>query len=125
MTDRLKEIRDRLEKATPGPWEPHGLHVALVSEKKPICLISDWVGFDKALNNIDFIANSPSDIQFLLDEVDAYKKGAEALHRGLDEHMEEIKRLEKKVVKAFQSGHNQGYEEGYYDIGEYKRKHEQ
>jgi hypothetical protein len=64
MTDQeIKEIRERCDKATPGPWECHDLGPTLVEmpKSKP-AQVYKWV-------DADFIAHARKDIPKLLGEV--------------------------------------------------------
>lgn len=69
MTEqRLVEIRERLSKATPRPWQTRFVYRLFDSARKdPINLFEtpkerDW-------DDADFIANAPEDIEFLLAEL--------------------------------------------------------
>ena len=84
MTDeRLKEIQERLDKATPGPWEARTWHeesgmtaIFPVRGSGSIADVSHWKdGSHCAANkqDADFIAHSISDIPFLLAELQRYK----------------------------------------------------
>jgi len=71
MTDnRIEEIKERLAKATPGPWRDG--QIGNFRVYGPDGRGSDSGLLSTAFNreNATFIANSPSDIQFLLDEVE-------------------------------------------------------
>jgi hypothetical protein len=84
---RIDEIRKRLDAATPGPWV-HATPwkgVRHVTQEGPRC---DWItchGFQgtNRVEDGDFIANAPSDLAFLLAEVERYKKALdEAIVHG-------------------------------------------
>lgn len=71
---RLEEIRERCEKATPGPWErcQFGDHTVDVSCKSGVAIVP-WTGFDDSdrefsehLANAAFIASARQDIPYLL-----------------------------------------------------------
>jgi hypothetical protein len=71
---RLEEIRSRLAKATPGEWVPcewdpmEPRHILLKSkEHGPICTTPNFCRSD----DLALCANSPSDIAYLLSELDA------------------------------------------------------
>ena len=88
MSDRLSEIRERLEAATPGPWEYFGealmgsvirggnqpsiLGVAVdpdeSQERRRECMGKNWC------RDAHFIANAPSDIRWLLERVEALER---------------------------------------------------
>lgn len=77
--EKLAEIRERLGKITHGPWKGHWKGntvkshcVWSVADQKNVCSsISPKTG------NADFIANSPADIQFLLDFIDGQQRQLE------------------------------------------------
>lgn len=65
MSDRLQEIRARLDAATPGPWVPvliNGVESPGIRNPVPT-----W-----AQN--DLIAHAPADIAWLLDEVERLRR---------------------------------------------------
>lgn len=74
MTDRLQEIRARLDAATPGPWEntdDWSVVTAVVRQR------SKWLPDYEMLVadvgqpvNADLIAHAPADIAWLLDRLD-------------------------------------------------------
>lgn len=74
MKHRISEIKDRLEKATPGPWEADICETGsgVVSDEGWICQL--WYKTEEPMENhicnADFIAHAPEDIRFLLDEID-------------------------------------------------------
>jgi hypothetical protein len=88
---RLTEIRNRLEKATRGPWK------AILRKAERLMPIiqfgcpenpdTDYGGFmygrtgysPNPDNNAVFIAHCPDDVEFLLDEVDRLKAEVAAL----------------------------------------------
>lgn len=78
MQDRIKEIRDRVEKATPAPWDiGDGKELSLYEGKNSVVkkggrvIVSRAIydsDFDKqTYADVEFIAHSPSDIKYLLD----------------------------------------------------------
>lgn len=90
--ERLKEIRERLESATPGGWSTseavddseYGSYVAYgIEEVAPIRWYADSDSAHTALDPLEksdaeFIAHSKSDIEFLLGAlVQAYEDGVE------------------------------------------------
>lgn len=67
MNERMREIRDRLDAATPGPWESMraGLGTRVVHEEGQFLTL-----VTPALKNscdAEFIAHAPGDIRWLLD----------------------------------------------------------
>lgn len=82
MSDRLQEIRARLDAATPGPWRI--LH-------HDLCCGESWVrdesGYhvgtslysndEKRDENLSLIAHAPADIAWLLDEVERLRESCD------------------------------------------------
>lgn len=80
MQDRLKEIQDRVDKATDGPWivssedicecplcEGEGEVVSADIDGDGWTALAQTYGIGSMVfNNAQFIANAPSDIKFLL-----------------------------------------------------------
>jgi hypothetical protein len=69
-TDRLQEIRARLDAATPGPW--------LYPEDDPTRIqASDGVSvavITRRVDDADLIAHAPADLAWLLDKVEELTK---------------------------------------------------
>lgn len=82
MIDRLEEIKQRLENATPGPWiaqnggEGDDTSIWFVSTKdsqpKTWQAVAEC-GFSLPFSNADFIAHAREDIPFLLAEIERLK----------------------------------------------------
>ena len=72
MSDRLQEIRARLDAATPGPWRDDHQSWCIwapdheADEPDARCLVAE-VGCGP---DTDLIAHAPADIAWLLDEVE-------------------------------------------------------
>lgn len=92
MSDRIEEIRERLAKATPGPWtwgaiEDSGSTVFAPSRKLNLAAV--WRNYDSkdAPQNHEqdaaFIANAPSDIDFLLRELTAAREAIDEAAKAL------------------------------------------
>jgi hypothetical protein len=76
MSDRLSEIRARLDKATPGPWEVVGYGTSGVTIAHPnegyhdlnvLKTTDDW---PPNAADAELIAHAPEDIQWLAGEVE-------------------------------------------------------
>ena len=65
---RLTEIRSRLEKATPGPWEQKVHRYSTYYNAKVLIEPSVAAVFESNANS-DLIAHAPEDIAYLLSEV--------------------------------------------------------
>lgn len=103
-SDRLREIAERAEKATPGPWEAH---VAIrypggtaqergvlgPNGENPICWVVDE--FEMSTSNDDFIAAAREDVPFLLSEITKLNA----------EKAETIEVLERYPVNGWQYEH--------------------
>ena len=78
---RIEEIRERLDKARPGPWraksEQRVVYVFAGDER----LAGVGMAYDeKAVANADLIANAPADLAWCLDKLDAIR----ALHQPFE-----------------------------------------
>lgn len=84
MEERLKEIRQREQKATPGPWvsiEETWNEGAVGGCPK---MVTPWredafEGDDEAAANMDFIYHARQDIPFLLDRIEQLETQVEDL----------------------------------------------
>jgi hypothetical protein len=92
----LAEIRERLEKATPGPWVNEGdvvadeqsivvgvesynwRFIAHINSDTDDGLETPPISPEEAKANAEFIANAPTDIAFLLDEFASLRSQLEA-----------------------------------------------
>lgn len=99
LSDHIEQIKARLERATPGPWEvfEHRDHSGL--EAGPphteeylrgyvnrVCGDSEWMRrgvTEQQRNDFRFIANAPSDIEFLLAEVERLRIENQGLNDSL------------------------------------------
>jgi len=132
MTDREKkiaEIREALEKATPGPWHMSKLSAGyLVDDRgKDITVFIEYnedgsvhMEFENWQNNSRLIANAPEWLRFLLDELDRQRTENKELcerklelRKSLDESdqwfkkaSENVQRLEKERDKLIEGLHN-------------------
>lgn len=77
---RLDQIRQRLERATAGPWgqthAPGSQQVYSESTHNPECS-GEWVAECATTLDQDLIANAPTDLKLLLDVVERAIKGLE------------------------------------------------
>ena len=69
MSDRIAEIRARLDAATPGPWHKHDDEPWVTNSATPPMRIIA-TGLRGQPENADLIAHAPADIAWLLDEVE-------------------------------------------------------
>jgi len=107
-SDRLKQIKERADAATPGPWKEGDYYEAVYSDDNRIladlCGSSecDYIpprgryiddrnyeeaqfrGWDEQRNNAAFIAHARTDIPFLLDAIEAANERITALEMELD-----------------------------------------
>jgi hypothetical protein len=79
MPDRLAEIRARLDGATPGPWVRQDWacgDIAVVPEQRNKDPHRNFIvnGEGAWDDDIAFIAHAPTDIAWLLDEVERLEK---------------------------------------------------
>ena len=107
---RISDIRDRLAKATPAPWaiETNDMVCGYVYSDdefgSAICNCN-MTGAGRrdinAINNADFIANAPSDIAFLLEQLEQNAEGykiAEALSKQVSELQNEIEQKDAQIL---------------------------
>lgn len=92
LPQRLQAIRERLERATKGPWTgdyygtkydvfaPKGEDVVIVANTD----CGNEIPFDDQWANMDFIAHSPQDIQFLLQAVEVMRENLESINKSLN-----------------------------------------
>ena len=79
MKNRLSEIKNRLEAATPGPWYPGFAWPNAIYKNKALTKQLGTVGKNSHINDengkidAEFIANAPQDISDLLAVVEVYK----------------------------------------------------
>jgi hypothetical protein len=87
-TDRLAEIRARLDAATPGPWHRKGKAVLGPREERdlgtgPAALLHTGMPYDgpngRCGANAELAANAPDDLAFLLGELDDAQRLFDAL----------------------------------------------
>lgn len=78
---RLEEIRARLDKATPGPWEArvNDLTDEVIIEHEQeyrwqVAWIADTYKRDWAMPDADLIANAPADLAWALSEIERLSK---------------------------------------------------
>jgi hypothetical protein len=99
MQDRIKEIRYRAEKATPAPWDiGDGGELSLyggensVVKKGGRVIVSRAIygsDFDKQTYiDVDFIANSPADINYLLAALEEAQDTNEKLKKDFNKEAE-------------------------------------
>ena len=91
MDKRLQEIRDRLGKIRLGEWSKYGIS-ALINYGKKHCGMWDISERRDGETHVmplydedaDFIANTPTDIKFLLDELDQAQDRERVLRDFID-----------------------------------------
>lgn len=123
MKERLKAIEERLNAASPGPWEhePGDSSIEAASGGTVCCIqhhgsIHTFLSTGEEYSHADgeFIANAPKDISFLLACVDALGKETSAIHELItacrklreahDERWERTKKLQELATQARQEG---------------------
>lgn len=90
MTDRKAEIRARLETATPGPWFANDTHINGMESQRNIdnaaneqvCWTTRGWPNGVAVANAILIANAPTDIAWLLEELERAKLENQSLGRA-------------------------------------------
>ena len=76
MSDRLNEIRARLDAATPGPWRyaPNPLGGIVDSDGRYIIAPYCGYGDERDMPDVLLIAHAPADIAWLLNEVERLRR---------------------------------------------------
>ena len=107
MRTRLSEIKNRLEAATPGPWDNRCLNT-LDNMAKPRHIWTEY-GFicelksplDSSVADAEFIANAPQDIADLLAVVGVYEAGLKSIST-LDKfkHLHVVNGAQEALTKA-------------------------
>jgi hypothetical protein len=78
MTDEeLKVIRERCEKATPGPWRADGRYIETIEGAEEEMAIYDEGGHDEL--DAEFIAHAREDVPRLLEEIERLREGLKKL----------------------------------------------
>lgn len=112
MTDRLTEIRQRLEKATKGPWEyeysgsgDYEIHSKAFERRGDRTLAKLWRSYTDsgeyfALDNADanFIANSKADVEFLLQEINSLTAKLEKAKEALETPCPACSRMQEQAA---------------------------
>jgi len=102
---KIAEIREALEKATPGPWHMSKLSAGyLVDDRgKDITVFieynedgSVYMEFENWQNNARLIANAPEWLRFLLEERDKLIEGLRKLAKTNAENISEIREWKAK-----------------------------
>lgn len=79
--NQLIEIKERLAKAAPGPWsykkQAYGSTEMTDSTGDPIFYIDNSGGIEMFTQEAEFVSNSPSDIEFLLETTEKMKGALE------------------------------------------------
>ncbi|MNI26719.1 hypothetical protein D3C73_804300 [compost metagenome] len=112
MNERIQEIKERHAAATPGPWRTF-VKDNFVNEDNYRTIIAGvgfysppkYVGFgcDLYISEADaeLIANAPSDIAYLLSEVERLQTGFEVLSKTpVHVHPSEIRDFAKRILKG-------------------------
>lgn len=123
MNDRIQEIKKRLAEATPGPWEAvvgNYNEIAIVGQKGLVMSFGGYAGFDnfKGTEPSDederFITWAPSDISYLLSEVERLQTDIKAMKEALEwtrKHYEEewtyvpgVGEIVEEIIMRFEQG---------------------
>lgn len=84
LQDRLKEIKDRIERATPGPWTKGPVHLRNYSHFNLVANVRgvEILGQYKAVSCGDdaaFIAHAPTDLAKLIKVIEVYEESLEEM----------------------------------------------
>lgn len=113
--ERFKAIRERLEAATPGPWEVASLAdgenrpaVAEVIDGDhtifPVQRLTAEVLAERIEADEQFIANAPTDIAFLLDALAQVEAERDALREALDDLASLLDRVYRGAMGLWKHG---------------------
>lgn len=98
----IQEIKARLEAATPGPWWWED--DILCANEPYVVVVKPWFDDDKYENTVhvfkhdaEFIANAPTDIRYLLDEVKRLTEENEQLTERLGAAVEDMTEIANSV----------------------------
>lgn len=111
MTLRLKEIRERLEKATPGPWQMAN-HRGAVN----VYRIDNDMTANEAMRSFEanrqFIESAPSDIAWLIEQIEKCQKDRDewkahfdaraGIHENLIDDMKQIQSENDRLRAALE-----------------------
>ena len=96
---REDEIRERVEKATKGPWSTRFIYrLFSAARKNPAILVENPE--DKDWDNAEFIAHAITDIPYLLEELRKVREEVERLTRQRDVLREWIKEQMPRCLTA-------------------------
>lgn len=113
MTDRLDEIRKRLEAAPPWPWTwrgksdslhqppapPHENYPFGARILQPTYEYDAGAGIEMSESVANLIAHAPQDIAYLLAEVERLSDLLQACAEGKSHALAEVERLQGKLHK--------------------------
>ena len=75
---KLKEIKERLELSSPGPWtgerRAYGSMVIFDGNEEPVYFIDAEGALEMGENDFNFIAQSKTDISYLLERIAELEK---------------------------------------------------
>lgn len=88
--ERIQQIRQRLNDATPGPWmvsETNDDHAVIyvdgpADKSATVLFQADW----GSINDAQFVANAPTDLQYLLDLTEKQAEENEWLEKVISDH---------------------------------------
>lgn len=93
LEKRIKEIKNRCDNATEAPWRLlHSVEEYGFNKAKEInrVLFPKEGALDTSRSDGEFIAHSRTDIPFLLDQLQKYKRAVEIAREALKEHHRNI-----------------------------------
>jgi len=106
---KIAEIREALEKATPGPWEYEmwqGMADVYPTSGKRVPICQLWTKTEEPMengdNNAHLIANAPEWLRFLLSELEREREENRKLMEELDKELELGFSLECQLQSAQQ-----------------------
>lgn len=96
-TEELREIRERCEKATQGPWVVDGTNAVVWGPDAQIIFVLDANGDP---DNDEFAAHAREDIPRLLDEIETLRAERDSIRELNAFHVSEINRLNALLAEV-------------------------
>ena len=123
---RIEEIRQRLDKATPGPWFAGRFSIGAGEDRgDPDAIPVERVALRE---DADLIANAPADLAYLLDTLARRDQRCEDLAASLDETRRDLlhaERWEQEVTDVLHTVHTMClHGDPHHQIAEYIEQHD-
>jgi hypothetical protein len=121
MSDRLQEIRARLDAATPGPWSNSVSWDCVEADVMPTTNYLEpyrtTVARARLPMNADLIAHAPADIAWLLDEISMLEMDVAEISRKAEDAEDFWKQRAEHLEKYAVHKHNDCWQSGECECG--------